>query len=82
MIRIEHDVTPESLAVAAQLLKDAINPADSADRRSNQATTCEQVIVDPEIDLVARFDAELVSQLLGDDDLPLGTDTVSHTSEV
>jgi len=37
------------------------------------------VIVEPEVDLVARFDAELVSQLLGDDDLPFGADAVSHT---
>ncbi len=37
------------------------------------------VIVEPEIDLVAWFDAELVSQLLGDHDLPLGADAVSHT---
>ena len=39
------------------------------------------VVVEPEVDLVARLDAQLVSQLLGDDDLPLGTDTVSHTEE-
>jgi hypothetical protein len=37
------------------------------------------VIVQPEVDLVAWFDAELVSQLLGDDDLPFGADTMSHT---
>ena len=37
------------------------------------------VIVEPEVDLVAWFDAELVSQLLGDDDLPFGADAVSHT---
>jgi len=39
------------------------------------------VIVEPEAHLVARLDAELISQLLGDDDLPFGADTVSHTIE-
>jgi len=39
------------------------------------------VIVEPEVDLVARFDAELVSQLLGDDDLSFGADAVSHTEK-
>lgn len=39
------------------------------------------VIVEPEVDLVAWFDPELVSQLLGNDDLPLGTNAVSHTTE-
>ena len=39
------------------------------------------VIVQPEVDLVAWFDAELVSQLLGNDDLPLGADAVSHTGK-
>lgn len=39
------------------------------------------VIVEPEVDLVAWFDPELVSQLLGDDDLPFGADTMSHTIE-
>ena len=39
------------------------------------------VVVEPEVDLVAWFDAELVSQLLGNDDLPLGADAVSHTGK-
>ena len=39
------------------------------------------VIVEPEIDLVAWFDTELVSQLLGDDDLPFGTNPMSHTTK-
>jgi len=39
------------------------------------------VIVQPEVDLVTWFDAELVSQLLGYDDLPFGTDAVSHTAK-
>ncbi|HVM54307.1 MAG TPA: hypothetical protein VM262_14030 [Acidimicrobiales bacterium] len=39
------------------------------------------VFVEPEVDLVAWFDAELVSQLLRDDDLPFGTHAVSHTDE-
>ena len=37
------------------------------------------VIVQPEVDLVAWFDPELVSQLFRDDDLPFGADAVSHT---
>jgi hypothetical protein len=37
------------------------------------------VFVEPEVDLVAWFDAELVSQLFGDDDLPFGADAMSHT---
>lgn len=37
------------------------------------------VVVEPEVDLVARFDAEVVSQFLGDDDLPFGAHAVSHT---
>lgn len=39
------------------------------------------VIVEPEADLVAWFDAEVVSQLLGNDNLPVGSDTVSHTGQ-
>ncbi len=39
------------------------------------------VIVEPEVDLVAWFDPELVSQLLGNDDLPLGTNAISHTTK-
>ena len=39
------------------------------------------IIVEPEVDVVAWFDAELVSQLLWDDDLSFGTDAVSHTVE-
>ena len=39
------------------------------------------IIVPPEADLVARLDPELVSQLLWDDNLTLGADTVSHTCE-
>jgi hypothetical protein len=39
------------------------------------------VIVQPEVDLVTWFDPELVSQLLGDDDLPFGADAVSHTAQ-
>ena len=41
----------------------------------------DMVIVQPEVDLVAWFDPELVSQLLGDDDLPLGPDAMSHTNQ-
>lgn len=37
------------------------------------------VIVEPEVDLVTGFDTELVTELLGDDDLPLGAYAVSHT---
>ena len=37
------------------------------------------VTVAPEHDLVPRFDAELVAQVLGDDDLPLRANLVSHT---
>jgi len=39
------------------------------------------VVVEPEVDLVAGFDAELVSQFLWDDDLALGTHAVSHTDQ-
>ena len=39
------------------------------------------IIVPPEADLVARLDPELLSQLLWDDNLTLGPDTVSHTCE-
>jgi hypothetical protein len=39
------------------------------------------IIVPPETDLVARLDPELVSQLLWDDNLTLGADTMSHTYE-
>lgn len=37
------------------------------------------IIVPPKSDLVARLDPELVSQLLWDDNLAFGPDTVSHT---
>lgn len=39
------------------------------------------VIVAPEADLVTRLDPERVSQLLGDDDLALGSDAVGHTDK-
>lgn len=37
------------------------------------------VVMEPEADLVTRLDAKLVAQLLGDHDLALGADTMSHT---
>jgi len=39
------------------------------------------VTVAPEADLVPRLDPERVTQILRDDHLPLGTDTMSHTDE-
>jgi len=39
------------------------------------------IVVAPEADLVTRLDPKFVSQLLGDDDLPLGSDTMSHTCQ-
>ncbi|MEA2715740.1 MAG: hypothetical protein QOI99_57 [Actinomycetota bacterium] len=39
------------------------------------------VLVAPEGHLVTGLDAESVPQLLGDHDLALGTDTVSHTTK-
>ena len=39
------------------------------------------IIVPPKADLVARLDPEFVSQLLWDDNLTLGPDSVSHTNE-
>lgn len=46
-------------------------------RRANR----HMVVVAPEADLVARLDPEFVTQLLGDDDLTLGSDTMSHTGK-
>lgn len=37
------------------------------------------IVVQPEADLVARLDPELVSQCLWYDNLTFGADTVSHT---
>lgn len=37
------------------------------------------VVVKPEADLVARFDAEFITKLLRDDDLSLRPDSMSHT---
>jgi hypothetical protein len=39
------------------------------------------VVVEPEADLVARLDPELVTKLLRDDDLPLRPDSMSHTEQ-
>ena len=39
------------------------------------------VIVEPEVDLVAWFDAELVSQLLRNDNLAFGAHAMSHTTQ-
>ncbi len=39
------------------------------------------IVVAPEADFVARLDAELITKLLRDDDLPFRTDTVSHTRQ-
>jgi hypothetical protein len=41
----------------------------------------DMVSVAPEADFVARLDPELVSEFLGDDDLSLRPDAVSHTCE-
>lgn len=38
-------------------------------------------VLEPEVDLVAGLDAECVAQFLGDHDLPLGSDAVSHTAQ-
>lgn len=39
------------------------------------------ILVAPERHLVTGLDAELVTELLGDDDLALGTYSVGHTEE-
>ncbi len=39
------------------------------------------VTVEPEVHLVAWLDPKLVSQRLGDNDLPFGADTTSHTDK-
>lgn len=39
------------------------------------------VVVAPEADFVAGFDPELVAEFLRNDDLALGSDTVSHTDQ-
>jgi hypothetical protein len=38
------------------------------------------IVLTPEAHLVARFDAEVVSQILRDDDLPLWPNSMSHTT--
>lgn len=39
------------------------------------------IAVEPEAHLVARLDAQLVAQVLRDDDLSLRTDALSHTGQ-
>ena len=39
------------------------------------------IAVTPEVDLVAGLDAQLVTELLGDHNLPLRSDPVSHTKQ-
>lgn len=39
------------------------------------------IAVTPELDLIAWLDPELYAQLLGNDDLPLRSDSPSHTVE-
>lgn len=39
------------------------------------------VVVEPEVDLVAWFDAELVAQVFGDYHLAFGAHAVSHTTQ-
>ncbi len=39
------------------------------------------VVVEPEADLVAWFDAEFVTKLLRDNDLSLRPDSMSHTDQ-
>ncbi|GAC1377721.1 MAG: hypothetical protein NVSMB4_07270 [Acidimicrobiales bacterium] len=39
------------------------------------------IIVEPEVDLVARLDAQLISKFLGDDDLTFWADAMSHTDK-
>lgn len=42
---------------------------------------CDMVVVAPKADFVTRLDSEFVAQLLGNHDLALRTDTMSHTSQ-
>ena len=39
------------------------------------------VLVQPEVDLIAWFDAQLIAQLLGDDNLAFSANAMSHTSK-
>lgn len=46
-------------------------------RRSHR----DMIVVDPEADLVARLDPQLIAELLRNDDLAFRPDSMSHTTE-
>jgi hypothetical protein len=49
--------------------------------RPTDGTYRHVIVMAPEVDLVAGFDAQLVAKLLWDHDLALRADTMSHTIE-
>ena len=66
-----------SLEGGGQLV--AAEPASQV--RPTDRTYRHVVVMAPEVDLVAGFDAQLVAQRLWDHDLALRADTMSHTIE-
>lgn len=64
-------------------LLDELRVSQSALERNRRPSGADGDVVPvaPEDDLVAGFDAERVAEVLGDHDLALGTDLVSHTSK-
>lgn len=53
----------------------------SAKRGATDRAHHHMIAVTPEVDFVAGFDAQFVTQILGNDDLSLRSDTMSHTDE-
>ncbi len=67
--------------LAIQLVNKCASGEPAFERlRGTHRPDSNMVAVTPERDLIARFDAELVAEVLRDDDLPLGANLVSHTA--
>jgi Transcriptional regulatory protein, C terminal len=60
--------------------REAVSTKATAQRAAGRRSPHGHVVsVEPEVDLVARLDAEAVSEVLGDDDLALGAHLGGHT---
>lgn len=64
-------------------LANEISAGETAPQQTAKASRANRdvIVIEPEADLVARLDAQLVTQLLRDGDLTFRSDSVSHTAQ-
>ena len=67
----------------ARQLGDEVRARKSSLQRApaTRRTDCDMIVVEPEADLVARVETQLVPELLRDHDLTLRSNSMSHTQE-